>query len=157
MEATQQELIEIIKLKKKQLLWGNLFMLVIFLLFGYLLGNGKILFVTWILIVFLLIMTVLSLYTLITGTIIGTKTMRRIQTFDRKRWGKKKWKRTKIIEIVLFTGLGIGMSVFVFNTEFDSSNRNLSSFSFPFLGAWIGYNLGEIIRIAGLKEQSANG
>ncbi|AUD14966.1 hypothetical protein CXF77_17235 [Planococcus sp. MB-3u-09] len=152
----QQEIKEIKKLKKMQLLWGNLFMLVTFLLLSYLLGNGKILFVTWALIIFLLILTILSLYTLVTGTIIGTKNTRRIRAFDRKCWGEKKWKRNKIIEIVLYTGLGIGITALAFNTDLDSSHRNLSDFAFPFAGAWIGYNLGEIMRIAALKEQPAN-
>lgn len=153
----QQEIKEIKKLKKMQLLWGNLFMLVIFLLLSYLLENGKILFTTWALIIFLLIMTVLSLYTLITGTVIGLKTTRRIQAFERKRWGEKKWKRNKIIEVVLYTGLSIVLIVLLFNTDFDFSNRSLSGFALPFLGAWLGYNIGEITRIASLKEQPANG
>ena len=162
MDETQQEIREIReireikKLKKKQLLWGNLLILVTFLLLSYLLGIGKILFVTWAILMLLLIMTVLSLYTLITGAIVGTKNTRRIRTFDRKRWGEKKWKRNKIFEIILFTGLGIALIILVFNTDLDSSNRNLSNFSFPFFGAWIGYNLGEITRIASLKEQPAN-
>lgn len=157
MDEAQQELIEITKLKKKQLLWGNLFMLVTFLLLSYLLENGKILLATWIVILFILVMVVLSLYTLITGTIIGTKTTRRIRAFDRKRWGKTKWKLLNITEVVLYIGMGTGLIYLVFNMDFDLLNPNLSSFTFPFIGAWVGYNLGEIIRIAGLKEQAAKG
>lgn len=156
MDEAQQELIEITKLKKKQLLWGNLFMLMTFLLLSYLLENGKILFATWIVILFIFVMVVLSLYTLITGTIIGTKTARRIRAFDRKRWGKTKWKLLNITEVVLYIGMGTGLIFLVFNMNFDLLNPNLSSFTFPFIGAWVGYNLGEIIRIAGLKEQAAN-
>lgn len=156
MDEAQQELIEIIKLKKKQLLWGNLFMLVIFLLLSYLLENGKISFLTWAILISLLIMTILSLYTLITGAILGTKTTRRIQAFDRKRWGETKWKLLKITEIVLYAGLGIVITVLTFDVDLDSSDWNLTGFTFPFIGAWVGYNLGEIIRIAGLKEQAAN-
>lgn len=156
MDEAQQELKEITKLKKKQLLWGNLFMLMTFLLLSYLLENGKILFATWIVILFIFVMVVLSLYTLITGTIIGTKTTRRIRAFDRKRWGKTKWKLLNITEVVLYIGMGTGLIYLVFNMDFDLLNPNLSSFTFPFIGAWVGYNLGEIIRIAGLKEQAAN-
>ncbi|MGM0896437.1 MAG: hypothetical protein ACQEV0_00980 [Bacillota bacterium] len=156
MDEAQQELKEITKLKKKQLLWGNLFMLMTFLLLSYLLENGKILFATWIVILFIFVMVVLSLYTLITGTIIGTKTTRRIRAFDRKRWGKTKWKLLNITEVVLYIGMGTGLIYLVFNMDFDLLNPNLSSFIFPFIGAWVGYNLGEIIRIAGLKEQAAN-
>lgn len=157
MDEAQQELIEITKLKKKQLLWGNLFMLVTFLLLSYLLENGKILLATWIVILFILVMVVLSLCTLITGTIIGTKTTRRIRAFDRKRWGETKWKLLNITEVVLYIGMGTGLIYLVFNMDFDLLNPNLSSFTFPFIGAWVGYNLGEIIRIAGLKEQAAKG
>lgn len=156
MEEEQWDIKEIKKLKKKQLLWGNLLMLVTFLLLSYLFDNGKISFVTWALIIFLLIMTALSLYTLITGTIIGTKTTRRIRAFDRKRWGEKKWKLRKISEIILFTALGVGLAVLVFNTDFDSLNQNSPGSTLPFLGAWLGYNLGEITRIKKLKEQPAN-
>ncbi|MFP3322684.1 hypothetical protein R0K05_06225 [Planococcus sp. SIMBA_160] len=156
MDEAQQELIEIKGLRKKQLLWGNLFMLVIFLLLNYLLGNGKLLFVSWILIVLLLLSTVHSLYTLITGKIIGTKTTRRIRAFDRKRWGQKKWRLLNITHIVLYIGMGTGLIFLVFNTDFDLLNPNWFSFIFPFLGAWFGYNLGEISRIKKLKEQGAN-
>lgn len=157
MDEAKQEIKEMKKLKKKQLLWGNLFMLMIFLLLSYLLGAGKILFVTGAILIFLIIMTAIGLYTLITGAIIGTKATRRIQSFDRKRWGEKKWKRSKIIEMVLYTGLGIGITALALNADLDSSNRNLSGFTFPFLGAWLGYNLGEITRIKNLEEQPANG
>ncbi len=156
-EEIQQEIKEIKKLKKKQLLWGNLFMLVLFLFLIYFLEGGKILFLTWVLLISLPIMIVLSLRTLITGTIIGTKNMRRIWAFDRKRWGEKKWKLLKIIEIVLLTGLGVGLAALVFNTNFDSLNQTFVGSAFPFLGAWFGYNLGEISRIKKLKEQAANG
>ena len=156
-EEAQQEIKEIKKLKKKQLLWSNFFMLVIFLFLNYFLENGKILFLTWVLLISLLIIIVLSLYTLITGTIIGTKTTRRIRAFDRKRWGEKKWKLLKITEIVLLTGLGVGLAALVFNTNFDSPNQTFVGSAFPFLGAWFGYNLGEISRIKKLKEQAANG
>ncbi|WP_211655331.1 hypothetical protein [Planococcus alpniumensis] len=155
-EEIQQEIKEIKKLKKKQLLWGNLFMLVIFLLLSYLLGNGKILFVTWAILISLLILAMLSLYSLITGAIVGTKNTRRIQAFDRKRWGEKKWKFLKITEIVLYAGLGIVITILIFDADLDSSNWNLTSFTFPFFGAWLGYNLGEISRIKKLKEQAAN-
>ena len=157
MDEARQELKEITKLKKMQLLWGNLFMLVTFLLLSHLLETGKILFATWIVILFILVMVVLSLYTLITGTIIGTKTTRRIRAFDRKRWGETKWKLLNITEVVLYLGMGTGLIYLVFNTDFDLLIPNLSSFTFPFIGAWVGYNLGEIIRIAGLKEQAAKG
>ncbi|ANU18365.1 hypothetical protein BBI11_15560 [Planococcus maritimus] len=161
MDEAQQKLKEITKLKKKQLLWSNLFMLVIFLLLSYLLESGKILFATWIVILFIFVMVVLSLYTLITGTIIGTKTTRRIRAFDRKRWGKTKWKLLNITEVVLYSGMGVGLIYLVFNTDFDFDfhfhDRSLSTFTFPFIGSWVGYNLGEIIRIFGLKEQAANG
>ncbi|WP_208597159.1 hypothetical protein [Planococcus maritimus] len=136
-------------------------MLVIFLLLSYLLESGKILFATWIVILFIFVMVVLSLYTLITGTIIGTKTTRRIRAFDRKRWGKTKWKLLNITEVVLYSGMGVGLIYLVFNTDFDFDfhfhDRSLSTFTFPFIGSWVGYNLGEIIRIFGLKEQAANG
>lgn len=157
MDEAQQEIKEIKGLKKKQLLWGNLFMLVLFLFLNYFLENGKILFLTWVLLISLLIIIALSLYTLITGTIVGTKTTRRIRAFDRKRWGEKKWKLLKITEIVLLTGLGVVLAVLVFNTNSDSPNQTFVGSAFPFIGAWVGYNLGEISRIKKLKEQAANG
>ncbi len=156
MDEAQQEIKEIKGLKKKQLLWGNLFMLVTFLLFGYSLGNGKILFATWIVILLVFVMVVLSLYTLITGKVIGTKTTKRIRAFDRKRWGQKKWRLLNITHIVLYIGMGTGLIFLVFNTDFDLLNPNWFSFIFPFLGAWFGYNLGEISRIKKLNEQGAN-
>lgn len=157
MEETQWDIKEMKRLKKKQLVRGNLFMLLIFVLLAYFLESGKLLFVAWILIACLLITVVLSLYTLVTGNLIGTKTSRRVQAFDRNRWGEKRWKRKKIIEVVLFTVLGFGLAVVLFVTDFSSPNQTFAGSHFPFIGAWIGYNLGEITRMKNMKEKPTNG
>ena len=157
MEEEQWDIKEIKKLKKKQLLWGNLFMLVIFVLLVYFLESDTLFFATWIVLAGLLVSSAFSLYTLITGNLIGTKTSRRVQAFDRSRWGEKRWKRKKIIELFLFIILGIVLVFFLTTTDFNFPNQTISAPPFAFIGAWVGYNIGEITRLTNLKEPSTNG
>ena len=156
MEEEQQEIKEIKRLKKKQLIRGNLLMLLIFVLFVYFFESGNLFFITWIILAGLVVVFMLSLYTLITGKLIGTKTSRRVQAFDRKHWGDKRWKRKKIMEAVLYVILGVLLAYLLFTVDFSFPNQPLTGSLFPFLGAWIGYNVGEITRITKLKEQPAN-
>lgn len=157
MEEDQWDIKEIKKLKKKQLLLGNLFMLLVFVLLVYFLESDTLFFVTWIVLACLLVSSAFSLYTLITGNLIGTKTSRRVQAFDRSHWGEKRWKRKKIIEVVLFIVLGIVLVFFLTTTDFSFPNQTVSAPPFAFIGAWVGYNIGEITRLTNLKEPSTNG
>ena len=157
MEEDQWDIKEIKKLKKKQLLLGNLFMLLVFVLLVYFLESDTLFFVTWIVLACLLVSSAFSLYTLITGNLIGTKTSRRVQAFDRCHWGEKRWKRKKIIEVVLFIVLGIVLVFFLTTTDFSFPNQTVSAPPFAFIGAWVGYNIGEITRLTNLKEPSTNG
>ena len=157
MEEEHWDIKEIKKLKKKQLLLGNLFMLVIFLLFVYFFESRNLFVITWVILAGLLVVLLLTLYTLLTGKLIGTKTSRRVQAFDRKYWGKKRWKRKKIVEATLYAILGGGLAYLLFTVDFNFSNQPITSSLFPFIGAWIGYNLGEITRMKNLNWQSTNG
>jgi len=149
MAVTKWDIQKVKHLKKKQLVQYNLVMLLLFVLLGYLIENEK----PYLLIggVCVLLWTALAttLYTLMTGRLIGTKTSRIVQEFDRDRLGEKRWKRRRIIEAVvisvasvLFTGL-----VFMFAKDSNSVGLDFLSGALPFLGAWIGYNVGEITRI----------
>lgn len=157
MEETQWDIKEIKQLKKKQLVRSNLFIVLVFILLVYLFQSGQFLFIVWVLLAFLFIVLVHSIYTLKTGKHIGTKTSRYLNEFDRHRSGEKRWKRTKIHEIVFLTVLGVGMGVLLYLIDFSSPPPNASQAHFPFIGAWIGYNLGELSRMKNLKEKPTNG
>ena len=157
MEASEQEIQEIKRLKKKQLIRGNFWMLVIFLLFVYFFESGNLFIITWIILAGLLLVLLLTLYTLLTGKLIGTKTSRRVQAFDRKYWGKKRWKRKKIVEAALYIILGSVLAYLLFTVDFNFQNQPITRSLFPFIGAWIGYNIGEVTRMKKLNGQSAIG
>lgn len=157
MEEAQWDIKEIKQLKKKQLVRSNLFMLLVFILLGYLFQSGHFLFIVWLLLAFLFIVLVHSIYALKTGKFIGTKTSKYLNEFDRHRSGEKGWKRTKIHEIVFLIVLGVGMAVVLYLIDFSSPPPNVSHAHFPFIGAWIGYNLGEIAKMKNLKKQPEHG
>lgn len=153
MDKTQWNIQEVKRLKKIQLVQGNLVMLLIFVLLVYFAESEQYLFIIGTFFVLMLVVVAIALYTLLTGRFIGTKTSKHVQEFDRQRSGEKPWKRKKIIEAVIFSAIGIGIAVLLFVTDFDSIRLDFPFSSLPFIGAWAGYNLGEIIRISNLQEQ----
>ncbi|GAB4073126.1 hypothetical protein GCM10028778_07330 [Barrientosiimonas marina] len=139
---------EVKRLKKRQLIQFNFVVLLLFLLCVYLEETGKpfslvllFCFLSW-------IMTVYKLYELTTGKAF-TKTSSRVLTFDRDRLGEKRWKRSTIIEIVVISICSILLTVFVSVTNFSDTRQELFIL-YPFIGAWIGSNIGEIVRISDL-------
>lgn len=142
---------EVKRLKKKQLILADLVILLLFFLSIYYVSVG------WPIHVFLTLSIVLvwivvaySLYTLITGKVIGTKTSRLLLSFEKNRLGKKRWKRKKMIEVVFITIVSASCTVLVFATE---PSIEMVSFInlWPLIGAWLGYNVGEIFRITNLQ------
>ncbi|MBP2243201.1 hypothetical protein J2Z40_003789 [Cytobacillus eiseniae] len=90
------------------------------------------------------------LYTLKTGRHIGTKISRTVQEFDGNRLGDKRWKRRKISEAVIISVISVLITVLVFVKDFNSVRLDFSISAFPFIGGWVGYNIGEIIRMKNL-------
>jgi len=62
--------------------------------------------------------------------------------------GDKRWKRRKITEAIVVTALSIMTTILVI-TGIDSAQMRIFDL-FPIAGAWLGYNLGEIVRIKNL-------
>lgn len=153
MDETPWDIQEVKRLKKIQLVQGNLVMLLIFVLLVYFADSEQYLFIIGTFFVVIWVVVAIALYTLLTGRFIGTKTSKRVQEFDRQRSGEKPWKRKKIIEAVVVSAIGIGIAVLLFVTDFDSISLDFPFSSLPFIGAWVGYNLGEIIRTSNLQEQ----
>ncbi|MGI2329158.1 hypothetical protein [Planococcus sp. YIM B11945] len=150
MDETQWDIQEVKQLKKKQLVQSNFFMLLIFVLFVYFSKSGQPLFLIGLFYVIVLIYVAFTLYVLMTGRFVGTKTSKRVQQFDKERLGKKRWTRRKIIEAVFLIVLSISITVLIVNTDIDPADRNNSIGAFPFFGAWVGYNLGELFRMGKL-------
>ncbi|SES44023.1 hypothetical protein [Psychrobacillus sp. OK032] len=150
MDETQWDIQEVKHLKKKQLVQYNIVMLLLFVLFGYFSekGNSSLLFGVFC--VLLWIIVAITLYTLMTGKPIGTKTSRRVQVFDRNRLGEKRWKRRNITETVIISVISVLITILLFVKDFNSVSLDFSIAAFPFIGAWIGYNIGEIIRMNNL-------
>ncbi|ANU10822.1 hypothetical protein BBH88_11125 [Planococcus antarcticus DSM 14505] len=145
MYTEEWDIQEIKHLKKKKLVQDNIYMLLLFVILVYFTDSGKHALTIGTFFVFIWIMVVLTLYTLKTGRSIGTKTSKRVQKFDRNRLGEKRWKRNKIIEVVIVSVVGVGIAVLLFVTDFNSLTLDFPSYPFPFLGAWLGFNIGELV------------
>ncbi|WP_186577149.1 hypothetical protein [Aquibacillus kalidii] len=150
MDETQWDIKEVKHLKKKQLVQYNLVMLLLFVLFGYFAENGKSTLLIGGFCVLIWIITGITLYTLMSGIPIGTKTSRMVQEFDRNRLGEKRWKRKEITEAVIISVISVFITVLVFMKGFNSVRLDFPINAFPFIGAWVGYNIGEIIRMKNL-------
>lgn len=151
MDETQWDIEEVKRLKRKQLLQFNLVMLVLFLLlFNFFKSEGPF-FLFAVCYVLMVIQFAIILYNLKTGRFVGTKTSIRVQQFDRERLGKKRWKRKKIIETVFLIAVGIFITVFIVKMDFPSAGENYTGSTFLFIGAWIGYNIGELFRMSKLE------
>lgn len=150
MGETKWNIQEIQRLKRKQLVQYNLVMFLLFMLVFYYMKIGmSVLLFTTILCLFFCLIIAHTLYTLITGKMLGTKTSRLIQAFDKDYLGKKRWKRKKIIEFIFLSILGIMCTVLLFRIDFVSSEFDIYSLM-PFFGGWSGMNIGEIFRIRNL-------
>lgn len=142
---------EVKRLKKKGLVEFNLGMLVIFLISAFYINMGwsvsvffgMVCLVIW-------FFTAHSLYILITGKTTGAKTNKLVQAFDRDRSGDKRWKRLKIIEVILFGILGVVCTLLIFPIDIDSKPLQFMDI-WALMGAWFGSNLGTIIRISNLE------
>ncbi|HSJ36824.1 MAG TPA: hypothetical protein VK945_01250 [Planococcus sp. (in: firmicutes)] len=153
MEETQWDIQEVKRWKIKQLVQYNLGALLLFMLLTYFIEYVQLYFLIGFFYILVLMLSAMALYSFKTGSFIGTKTNRRIQEFEKARLGKKRWKRRKITEAVFNLALIIFFTVFIFTTDSDNSRLHSSSFAFPFIGSWLGYNIGEIIRMRKLKGQ----
>ncbi|WP_084243503.1 hypothetical protein [Planomicrobium okeanokoites] len=156
MDETQWDLREVKNLKKKQLLQYNLGMLLLFVVLYYFADFEQ----PYVFIGFFYLLVLIGaaslVYNLKTGKFIGTKTSKRVQEFDKARLGQKRWKRRKILEAAFVFALTIFFTVFIFSTDFTDSGMNSYSAAFPFIGAWIGYNIGEFIRMNTLTDPAEN-
>ncbi|PIC96822.1 hypothetical protein CSV69_04720 [Sporosarcina sp. P26b] len=151
MDESKWNIEEVKRLKKKQLVEFNIGMLVLFVL--------SLLYIkaAWPLSIFLVLICLLlwcfalhALYILLTARTTGTKTNQLVQAFDRDHWGKKRWKRKKITEFILLSIVSIMFTIFVFTL--DTSSETLQFYNLlPFIGAWIGSNIGNVVRISNLE------
>lgn len=148
MSETQWDIQEIKRLKKKQLIQYNLLMLLLFALMVYFIENGRVFVLLGLFGVVFWIIAANSLYTLITGKPLGTKTSRRVQEFDRNRLGEKRWKRRTMIGAVILSVVSVVFTIYLFIGGFDTVRMSFSINAFPFIFVWAGSNLGEIIRIS---------
>lgn len=147
MNETQWDIKEVKRLKMKQLVQYNFIALLLFLLFGYFATYEKPSLLIGGMCVLLWILVAILLYNLIAEKPIGTKTSRIVQEFDRNRLGQKRWKRRKMIEAAFGIIVSVIATVFVMVNDFNSDAINFPSNFFPFIGAYVGYNIGEIFRM----------
>lgn len=147
MVVTQLDLKEFKNLKKKQLIQNNILFLFLFILINYFSQNGNITFLMGVFCVLLWIIVVILLYTLVTGRPIGTKTSKLVQVFDRKRMGEKRWKKLRITEVIIISVLNVIVTILLFPIDFNTGMLDFPISALPFIGAWLGYNIGEIYRM----------
>lgn len=144
---TKWDIRKVKRLKRKQLMQYNLVMLILFILSVYFvkIGGSMATFFS-IGIPLLWIITAYTIYALITGKIIGTKTSKRVQTFNLEYWGKRRWKRKRVIGAIVISVLSILCTVIVATVNFNSEASEIHNV-FPIVGAWLGFNIGETFKI----------
>ncbi|WP_303969227.1 hypothetical protein [Sporosarcina ureae] len=152
MDESKWNIEEVKRLKKKQLIEFNIAMLVIFVLsLLYVKADAPLSTVFALICVLLWFFSVHALYILLSEKTTGTKTNKLVQAFDRDHWGKKRWKRKKITEAIILGIVSIMFTIFVFTI--DTGSETLQFYNLlPFIGAWIGSNLGNIVRISNLES-----
>lgn len=150
MNETQWDIKEVKRLKMKQLAQYNLVALLLFLLLGYFAVSGKHSLLIGGMCMFLWILVAILLYNLFAEKPIGTKISRIVQEFDRDHLGQKRWKRRRMIEAAFGIVLSVFITVFVIVTDFNPETIDFPIDFFPFIGACVGYNIGEIYRMSKL-------
>ncbi|GGD09745.1 hypothetical protein [Pontibacillus salipaludis] len=142
------------RMKKKLLLQSNVVMLLIFLMFFFLFLYSKEAGSAFVLLLGFCLLSwgiaANSLYGFMTGRPLGTKTARYVLAFDKDQKGERKWIRQKGVEAIVVTVLSMGVTLCLFMLDFDSVTNDSFFSLLPFLGPWIGYNIGEIHRIKNL-------
>lgn len=150
MEKDKWDLKEVKRLKWRQLIQYNVVMLLLFLVAIYAVkstSSAYFIFIFFTVIVW--IVSIHALYTLKTGKILGTKTMKIVHQYDKDFQGKKRWKRKKILEAVFAMIVAIGCTVLVSRLDLRDVTVNYYNLA-PFIGAWVGLNIGEVFRITNL-------
>ncbi|MDP4552935.1 hypothetical protein Q9251_18810 [Alkalihalobacillus macyae] len=143
------DLQEMKRLKKKLLIQSNLGMLLVFALLWFFVEvtavSATIIFGVVCAILWFAVANML--FTLLTGKVIGTRAMQRLQTFEIERHGKKQWKIKSSIGLLIMLLLTIGLTVVVLVSDLRSITLDFPSDSFAFIGGWIGMNVGQILRL----------
>lgn len=150
MAKAKWNLKEIKRLKWRQLFQYNMVMLLLFLLAIYSVkstSSAYFIFIFFTVIVW--IISIYALYILKTGKILGTKTMKIVHQYDKEFQGKKAWKRKNILGAGLTIIVAIGCTIIV--SRLDLRDVTVTYFNLmPFIGAWVGLNIGEVVRITNL-------
>lgn len=150
MSASKWDFQEVKRLKWKQLVQHNVIMLLLFLLAVYYVksvGTAFFLLIFFCSIIWLFFLH--SLYTLKTGKVVGTKTMKAVYAYDKDLHGAKRQKRKKIVEAVIIGLVGIVCTV-IMNFSYLLDATVAFSNLVPFIGAWVGMNIGEFFRISSM-------
>lgn len=148
MDGEDWDIQEIKRLKKRLLVQNNLLMLVLLVLFAtYVKNGGSANVLLGICCAFFWIFAAGMLYTFKTGKIIGTKSSQRVHAFDKDQVSEKRWKRKATKSVVFLIGLSVVFTLFWFLLDFDSVGLQFTVDALPFIVCWIGFNIGETVRI----------
>lgn len=151
MDEIEWDIVEVKRLKRKQLMQVNFVMLLVIVLsFYYIHAGWSISVFMGLLCLMMWVVVVHILYTLTTGRMIGTKTSKLVQAFDRYHRGEKRWKRRKVTEAVIVSIVSALCTVLVFNIGFSSEPLEFLNL-LPLIGAWLGFNIGEVVRTNNLE------
>src|SRR5699024_1158016 len=119
----------ITRLKKKIVGYNNLYNLLFVLLSMFYMMIGGHISVYFVLCCLLGWMIVLhSLFTLVTGNSLGTKTRKRVLAFDKDCLGKSRWKKKKMIEVISISILAIISTVIVMSVDFNAEKLDIYTF-----------------------------
>ncbi|MGY4691054.1 hypothetical protein [Salibacterium sp. K-3] len=148
MHETEWDIQEVKRLKKKELVQHNLVMLSLFvLIIFYVYNAGSASVLLGVCCVLFWLTAVPPLYTLKTGKPIGTKTSRFVQAFDKYHKGEKRWKRRTMMGAGFIIMISVVFTVLFFVWDVDSVRLDSPIDVIPFIGGWVGFNAGQIIRL----------
>lgn len=100
---------------------------------------------------FLWLLVLVSLYNFCSRKPFMTKTSRILQTFDQQRSRMTRWRRHQQFQLLFGVAACLLITLLLMrrNGEFAALD---ATFIIPFIGAYVGYNIGELFRIMQLKN-----
>lgn len=87
------------------------------------------------------------MYSLKTGKTLGPKSLVYIQAYEKQSKGLEQWKQEKMTEFLVITFVSIVFTVGLFLVMGNAMRIDSATDLLPFLGGWLGANIGQIIRI----------
>ncbi|QST01144.1 hypothetical protein IMZ31_06165 [Pontibacillus sp. ALD_SL1] len=152
MSGPEWDLHKVKRMRKRLLIQSNLiFILMLGLFVTYLLNKDY--STLSLLIIFSVLFWVISgneLFKLVKGKTFGTKEAKYVYAFEKDRIGEKQWEQRTWAGFIIVTIVSVVFTVSIFLVDLHSFRIDSIGDLLPFLGVWVGTNIGQIIRMNNL-------